>query len=67
MYPVLERELKSRKMSKRNLAESLYMDHSGLARKIRGYSKLTVEEAIAIKKAIVSDLPIEELFKMEGD
>ena len=47
----------------RNLSETCGMTYVSLRRKMRGESPFLLEECLAIKAALHSDLPIETLFE----
>lgn len=65
MYRNLEAELARRGMTKTQIAKELGITLGTLSLKLSGKYKLTLPEAIKIKKILNVDLPIEYLFKSE--
>ena len=67
VYPNLEREMLKNDKTVNDLVKPLESDLNGIGKKMIGRYDITVAQAQKIKKAIGSDLPLEELFKREGD
>ncbi len=65
MYYTLAAQITLSGMTRGRLAEAVGMHYNTLCRKMRGEYEFTVEEALKIKKALGSTLPLEELFKKE--
>ena len=62
-YPVLNAQIALSGMTRSRLAEAVGMHYNTLCRKLRGETGFTIDEAIMIRKALASSLPVEELFK----
>ena len=62
-YNVLSAQIALAGMNRASLAETVGMHYNTLCRKMRGENSFTLEEALAIKTALNSKLPLEELFK----
>lgn len=62
MYKELNAELARLGWDKKKLAEKAGINYSSLITKLRGETPLKLDEAISIKKAIGSTLPLEALF-----
>lgn len=68
VYPNLEREMLKNDKSVNDLIRDIgFHSVEYIIEKLQDKKPLTVLDAQKIKKAIGSDLPIEELFKREGD
>lgn len=67
IYPRLDAELMSARITWQDLALKVKIPLQLLMYRMYGLYDFTVHEAQRIKKAIESDLPLEELFKREGD
>lgn len=59
----LECEMLFNNMSIKELADASGMTYVSILRKLRGESPWQLEECMAVKKALNSDLPIETLFE----
>ena len=62
-YKILLHEMLNAKIRLFRLAKIIGVDHGTLAESMRGNRQWKLWEAVAIKEAIGSDLPLEELFK----
>ena len=67
IYPILEKETEYKKITMNDLADRLNISINTLIAYLTEDCYLTVLEAQRIKKAINSHLPLERLFKREGD
>ncbi len=68
VYPNLEREMLKNDKTVNDLLNGLqYSNIEFFIQKLQDKMPVTVLEAQKIKKAIGSELPLEELFKREGD
>ncbi|MDU1115291.1 MAG: helix-turn-helix transcriptional regulator [Clostridium butyricum] len=67
MYNNLEAELKRKKILRKDLAEGLNLTISTVSQKLNGKANLTLPEALAIKKFLKVDIPLEKLFAFEDD
>ena len=65
MYRNLEAELARRGITKTQVAQELGITLGTLSLKLNGKYKLTLPEAIRIKKILNVDLPVEYLFETE--
>ncbi|WP_052446784.1 hypothetical protein [Candidatus Soleaferrea massiliensis] len=63
MYKQIEAQLVSIGMTKREMAQQLGIGYNTLLLKLKGDSKFTLDEALAIKKLIQSEESIERLFE----
>lgn len=63
IFPKLQSEINQKGMSLMYIADAAGIEIHNLQNKIYGKYDLKLWEAIAIKEAVMSDLPIEELFK----
>ena len=63
MYPNLSVELARKGITQKELAEMANISESSLSLKLTGKVKLTFGDAIRIKKALNSQLPLEVLFQ----
>ena len=64
-YPNVEKEMKRRGMTKKWIAEQIYMSRVTLSKKLWGHSELTLAEAKAIKDVLGTRMLLEELFQPE--
>ena len=64
-YPNLEVEMVKARMMRKDLAKRLGMTPTTLSMKLNGKSNISLEEGVAIKREIKTDLKLEELFKTE--
>ena len=62
MFLNLKAEMIRKNVTSGDLAELLKVTQSTMSLKINGKAKFTLDEAIAIKKALGVDMEIEELF-----
>ena len=62
-YNVLSAQIALAGMDRARLAETVGIHYNTLCRKMRGENSFTLEEALSIKAALNSRLPLEELFK----
>ena len=65
MYPYLKSEMAKRSISLLDLAELTGIRYQTLAQTAQGKSFFKVEEAMKIKEAIGTDMPIDDLFSTE--
>ena len=65
MYPNLRAEMARKKISVPELAEKSGIATTTMYDKLNGRSKVTLDDAYAIKKALDVDISIEELFAKE--
>lgn len=65
MYPNLRAELAKRKMTFTHLAGIMGITVGTMSQKNNGKASFTLDEALAIKNALGTDLTIEELFQRE--
>lgn len=65
-YPKLKEELTKKGISVSALSTLVNMGIVRLSVKLIGREDLTLKEAVSIKRAIRSDLPLEELFTEEA-
>lgn len=63
VYPRVEKEMTERGISTLRLSNAIGVDHHTLYAKFSGQSEIKLWEAIAIKKALGCDMPIETLFE----
>lgn len=63
IFPKLQSEINQKGMSLMYIADASGVEIHNLMNKIYGKYELKLSEAIAIKEAVMSDLPIEELFR----
>lgn len=66
MYPNFEGEKAKKKFTLEPIATYLGITTSTLSQKLNGKYRLTLDEAVKIKKFIGSDLPLEILFNEEA-
>lgn len=66
MYRNLEAELARKGITKTKVAQELGITLGTLSLKLNGKYKLTLPEAIKIKKILDIDLPVEYLFETKG-
>jgi hypothetical protein len=62
IFPKLQSEINQKGMSLMYIADASGLEIHNLQNKIYGKYDLKLWEAIAIKEAVMSDLPLEELF-----
>jgi len=67
MYRNLEAELARNQMTKTKLAEKMGISLGSLSDKLNGRIKLSLREAIEIKKIVGVDMTMEELFEEEQE
>lgn len=65
MYKNLRIEMLKKEMTMADLSAKTGIKYQTLSVKMRGESQFTLQEAISIKKALESDLPIEILFAVQ--
>lgn len=61
-YRNLEAELKRKNITRKDLAEAFNLRYATITDKLSGKTRLTLNEAIAIKQKFFPDLSIEYLF-----
>lgn len=61
-YRNLEAELKRKNITKKDLAEAFNLRYATISDKLNGKTRLTLNEAFAIKEKFFPDLSIEYLF-----
>lgn len=66
MYQNLKAEMARRNITQKELAKTINMSVSGLSLKMNGETKFTFNDVIAIKKAIGTDMSLEQLFDREA-
>lgn len=62
MYPKIEQIIFAKKISKKELADSLSMTYNTLLLKLKGNATFTLDEAIKLKSVLNTSYSIEELF-----
>lgn len=62
MYPIIEQIIFAKKMSKKQIAESLSMTYNTFLLKLKGEATFTLDEAINLKSILKTSHTIEELF-----
>ena len=67
MFRVLYSQMALGGMDKRMLAEIANIKYNTLMDKLSGRTKFTLDECIAIKRALNSKLTIEELFELQEE
>ena len=67
MYQNLRAEMARRNINGMMIAEKISIWPATFSAKINGKSEFTLDEAIAIKAALCTDLPLEILFQREED
>ena len=65
MYKNLRIEMLKKEMTMADLSAKTGIKYQTLSVKMRGESQFTLQEAISIKKALESELPIEILFAVQ--
>ena len=65
MYPNLRAEMARKNISTVELAEKCGMATTTMYDKVNGKTPITLDNAIAIKKALDVDMPVEVLFAKE--
>lgn len=63
MYPNVEADKARNKVTLAMIAEAINCTVSTASLKLTGKAPITFKEAVAIKKVIKSDLPLEDLFE----
>ncbi len=63
-YPNLEAELKRKQITREQIAKSLNIDVNTVSRKLTGKSKITLDEALAIRKLIDENYDLKDLFQL---
>lgn len=63
MFPNIRAELGRRKMTKRDLSAETGIKYGTLISKLNGESEFTFTEAVGIKKALKTEMPLEDLFE----
>lgn len=61
-YSNLEAEMKRQDITRGDLAKQLNLTPTTMSLKLNGKAKLTLAEAIHIKKIVKTDIPLEDLF-----
>lgn len=64
MFRNLEAEFKRAGMTAGDVAKSIGMNVSTLSQKMNGHRPFTVNQAVAIQKALATDKTIDELFEI---
>lgn len=62
MYEKIEIIILQKRLSKKDIAAALDIGYNTLMAKLRGESKFTLDEAIALKEFLNTDVTVEELF-----
>lgn len=65
MYPNIRAEMARQKITGRLLADLIGIAEVTMSTKLNGKSEFTLSEAIAVKKALKTDMPLEVLFEVE--
>lgn len=65
MYPNVRAEMARKNMTLNKLAEATNSNATALSQKLNGKRIITLNNAIAIKKALNTELTLEELFETE--
>lgn len=65
MYPNIRAEMARKNMTLNKLAEATNSNATALSQKLNGKRIITLNNAIAIKKALNTELTLEELFETE--
>lgn len=65
MYPNLRAELARRRITFSHLASMIGVTVGTMSQKNGGKASFTLDEAIAIKNVLETDMPLEELFQRE--
>lgn len=63
VYPNLDREIKARGLSKKTLADMVHIRYQTFIVKCNGKNDFTFDEALAIKRALGTELTLEQLFE----
>lgn len=63
MFPNIRAELGRRNMTRLDLSAETNIKYGTLISKLKGESEFTFAEAVDIKKALKTDMPLEELFE----
>jgi transcriptional regulator with XRE-family HTH domain len=67
MFPNLNAEMARIGMTRKELAFALGRTTATMSQKLTGKTNLSLDEAFAIKKAIGTDIPLDELFAKKGE
>lgn len=67
MFPNLDAEMARRKMTALTLAQKTGIPYSTLTPKLAGKAPIKLSEAKAIKKALETDMSIDELFEVDEE
>lgn len=67
MFPNLNAEMARIGMTRKELAIAVGRTRATMTQKLTGKTKLSLDEAFAIKKAIGTDIPLDELFATKGE
>lgn len=67
LYLQVHIEMFMKGLSYGQLAYKLGMSYASVRRKMKGIHPITLDEALAIKKALGSSLPLEELFSKRSE
>jgi len=65
-YPILETEIKRKRIKKKAIAQTLGVDEVTLWHKTCGKRSFTVEQAIFIQETWFPEIPIKTLFQHTG-
>ena len=63
MFPVLEHEIKSRRIKKKEISNLLGIQPRTFSKKLNGELLFSLEDAIKIHENFFNDIPIEKLFQ----
>lgn len=63
MFPNLRAEMARRNITGYELADKIGVTNSTFSQKFNGKSLFDLDEAISIKKALGTDMPLEQLFE----
>lgn len=66
MFPNLRAEMARRNITTLGLSNECGIPNTTLSDKIKGKTKISLDEAIAIKKALGVEMSLEELFEKEA-
>ena len=65
-YPILEAQMLLSGRDRRALSKDLGVHYNPLCRKLRGEMPFTLDEALRVKRLLLTDLPLERLFETPG-
>ena len=65
LYPNVVAEMDRHFVTVKSIAYRIGYSESSVYKMLRGLTRITLETAVAIKKAIGSEMPLEELFRTE--